>query len=178
MKKFQRQRVPVKNSGAGYSALLLLAGLMISASCGSSLKSEARREAEKYWLSKLTKCGDSYYRRERYGERTPTPGRDVYYELKEPKAEVSEDGVTDADKLNGLEWAGTTYLSAHVSRSIGEKEPLDRWSEWSEGPGLEGDVTARMRKEKGRWVVEDYFEVRHAQTGIEFAAVDCSKVPK
>lgn len=161
------------------AATLLLMVTFLSMSCGSSLRSEARREAEKYWLSKLTRCGDSYYRREHFGDRSPTPGKEVYYELKEPDVEVSEYGVGDADKLNGLEWTGTSYLTAKVSRSIGDKVPVNQWTEWANGAGLEGDVAIGIRKEKGQWVMEDKFEEQHtAKTGVEYSSVDCSKIPK
>ena len=162
-----------------YISAFLLMVLFLTSSCGSSLKTEAKREAEKYWLSKLTRCGDSYYRREHFGDRTSTPGKDVYYEMKEPDVEVSEMGITDADKLNGLEWTGTSYLTAKVSRSIGDKEPVNQWTEWANGAGLEGDVAVGMRKEKGQWVVEDKFEEQHtAKTGVEYGSIDCSKIPK
>ncbi len=167
----------MRNAKTIYTALLLTA-LSLFVSCGSSLKREAKREAEKYWLSKLTRCGESYYRREHFGDNTPSPSKDVYYELKEPGAEVSSYGISDADKLNGLEWTGTTYLTAKVSRSIGDKEPANQWTEWTNGAGLEGDVISTIRKEKGQWVVENKFEEQHVKTGVEYAPVDCSKIPK
>jgi len=161
-----------------FTAILLLIAFLISLSCGSASNSEAQGEAKKYWLSKITKCGDSYYRREHFGDSTPTPGKDVYYELREPDVNVTHYGITEADKLNGLEWTGTIYLTAKVSRSIGDKEPTNQWTEWANGPGLEGDMSASMKKEKGQWIVKNEFEEQHTKTGIEYAPVDCSRIPK
>jgi hypothetical protein len=76
------------------------------------------------------------------------------------KAEV----VSEADKLNGVEWRGTSYLraSAHrikqfegPSRVFGQDHPMsnDPWSAWEDG----GGILMQMIKDKGKWTIDYRF---------------------
>src|SRR5437588_12855673 len=63
-------------------------------------KSEAQKEAEKFWSTQITKCGESYYRKE------VLPKKDDYvliYEMKDPTILVEPHKLSEADRLNGVE---------------------------------------------------------------------------
>lgn len=136
----------------------------------SDINEEARKEAEKFWATQITKCGDSYYRR-----REIKDNGSEYFELKEPIVKVAPSQITEADRLNGLEWRGTTSLQLKVSR---EWDPTShRWTPWANG-GLEaGDLSYPMKKVSGEWSINTkrggiFDEV------LRYAPVDCSKIPQ
>src|SRR5438874_2383965 len=60
----------------------------------SSTKSEAQKEAERFWSTQITKCGESYYRKE------VLPKKDDYvllYEMKDPTVLAEPHKLTQAD---------------------------------------------------------------------------------
>src|SRR3712207_3820877 len=68
---------------------------------GSPIDAEAQREAEKFWATQVTKCGDSYYRKE---IRPKKDNYILYFKMKDPEIVVRPNKVSKADRLNSIEW--------------------------------------------------------------------------
>lgn len=156
---------------------MLLILLLFASSCsrkpdaqGSPADAEARAQAEKFWFSQITKCGDSYYR-----ELDLYKGGKEVYEIKEPRVRLVPWKVTDADRLNGVEWQGKAALDATAVREWGTI--LGHWESWSNGVWRMSDYQYTMKKVRGEWSVDTnrgalFEEVSH------YVPVDCSKLPQ
>jgi hypothetical protein len=134
------------------------------------LDAEAKQEAEKFWAGQLTRCGGSYYR-----ETQLKNGDKEFFEIKEPEARLAPRKVTDADRLNGVEWLGMVALEAKAVRVWGSR--LGHWEAWSNGAGRLSDREYPMKKVNGRWDVDTkkggvFDEV------IRYVPVDCSEIPQ
>lgn len=82
---------------------LFLACLSLTKTANSPIDAEAQFEAEKFWATQVTKCGDSYYRKE------ILPKKDnyiIYFQIREPEIVVTSNKVSESDRLNGIEWKG------------------------------------------------------------------------
>lgn len=138
---------------------------------GTSADAEARREAEKFWATQITKCGDSYYRKEVLKKDDYV----LYYQMKNPVVVVTPVKVTEADRLNGIEWKGSTTLRPEASRTWGTEKGA--WYEWKTGPGGVPELTNGMRKVNGVWTVNTERHWAREQTS-RYVPVDCSKIPQ
>ncbi|MCU1264604.1 MAG: hypothetical protein JWM21_922 [Acidobacteria bacterium] len=82
--------------------LLIVTGCFLACTPDSlaprSIDDEAKAEADKFWSTQITKCGNDYYRKLEFYR-----GGESWYELKAPSVRISPAVVTDADRLNGLE---------------------------------------------------------------------------
>lgn len=113
---------------------LVATTLIISfcSSCSSSsqqtdpLISEARLEAEKFWASKFAKCEDSYY-----GSVDVLSMYKHLYQLREPTLTIVPLPVTEADKLNSIEWLGMTSFIPRVYRLNIFKAADQSWTGWT-----------------------------------------------
>lgn len=155
------------------SACILLSACWTDfGSAVSSTKSEAQKEAEKFWSTQITKCGESYYRKE------VLPKKDNYvllYEMKDPTILAETHKLTEADRLNGLEWDGTTTFSPKASR-VWAQDP-GSWYEWKKGMGNVPELTYPMKKVKGQWSVDTKRMWAREETS-KYVPVDCSQIPK
>jgi hypothetical protein len=98
---------------------------------------EANEQAKAQWEQLLTKCGESYlYKGDRYS---------TLHEYRDISLEESPRSLTEADKLNGILWAGMFTLKAKASRkqSLFSKE----WSKWKDG----GILEFKAQNVKGKW---------------------------
>lgn len=127
---------------------------------------EAEKQGEMYWASKtFSKCGDSFY-----GVYSAN-GR--IFQLKDPFLftwhDMDDRTFTEADKLNGLEWVGNTYIHSKAYRFYKDGE----WSQWfdSSPAGLYDKMSTSIRKIKGKWV----FGID--ENGDRFEALPCSQIP-
>lgn len=115
--------------------IMLIFLLSFGSSCSSGSSGPGNREAYKtasdYWYSGLSKCGDSYYakRNEKYNNEL--------IQIKDVSVKVLAENLAEADKLNGIEWVGYTFLihSAHRSYTPpkdtgGYYEVKGGWGEW------------------------------------------------
>jgi hypothetical protein len=148
---------------------------IFSASCSfpvasgeSALTKEADKLAREYWNSGLTKCGDYYYGRTRrkivpYADEVLLQYKDLVFETKPGK-------VTEADKLNGIEWKGSSYLTPAAYRVYSYKSK--EWEQWRNGAPIGVSTYANLIKQRGEWSVgENIFkEMRHNK-------IDCKDIP-
>jgi hypothetical protein len=143
----------------------------VMSTAGSS-NNEAKREAEKFWATQITKCGESYYRK----EVLPKKGDYVLiYEMKDPTVLVEPHKLSEADRLNGVEWDGTTTFSPKASRVWGQDSGT--WFEWKKGMGDVPELTYPMKKVKGQWSVDTKRTWSREETS-KYVPVDCSQIPK
>jgi len=105
---------------------------------------KAREDFERTWL----KQGDSWF-----GIYTKGLGQHVI-EAKgiSFKAYLAPMGISEADRLNGIEWTGTVEVDASVHR----KKRLDGsgpWAEWKKGlPGI--PMPYSLQKKNGQWNIQ------------------------
>lgn len=133
---------------------------------------EAKEQSQKFWDSMLVKCGDSYFGVLTFaGEDVPSQRRIV--QIKEPEIIVTEaEGEgSQADKLNGVEFSGKTFISASASRNYND----GKWGEWSERTMAtpSGTTSTTVRKVKGKWQFGISKESR-----FRFTPTTCSSIPK
>lgn len=140
---------------------LLLVGLLIVAWVGKQLFPPEQRVATRLWNSMLTKRGKSHFLAlEAHPYYFPDHffnGNEMF--LIELKIELKSIRITtwnsyrlnQADKLNGWEWIGKTYLSAAAFRARSydkhNRQQPEVWSEWYAGLKLEAD----LEKRNGHW---------------------------
>jgi hypothetical protein len=153
-------------------AYLSLACSSLTGAGGSSLDSEARREAEKFWAAQVTKCGDSYYRKEALIKKD---GYVIYYQMKDPKVEVLPQPVSEADRLNGIEWKGSTAFVPGASRTWNTERKS--WSDWGKGAWGVPELNYGMGKAKGEWSVNTKRDWTREETS-RYEPVDCSQLPQ
>lgn len=133
------------------------------------LEGEAKKAAEEFWGTKITKCGNSHY----------TAGEGlVFHEFMGLSIGVFPSPISEIDKLNGIEWKGLTRLFAKATRAYHPKgwegwgPDSARWLDWIEGAKVEGkDVDALISKKKGRWHVDP------VGSSIIMKAIKCSEIP-
>ena len=120
----------------------------------SSLDREAAEYAMELW--KPTRTGESYC----VCEIKPTVKMKTVFELRQVVLDVQPQPVTEADKLNGIEWHGAVVLFAKARRYYcsqrGYGVPDNGWSEWASPPiydpfglGLRLD----LRRTGGKWEI-------------------------
>jgi hypothetical protein len=125
---------------------------------------EAQQAAEQFWYSALTKCGDSYYAKD---NREITGFELLTYQFNEPSVVIWSRKLTEADRLNGLEWDGSATLRAKTSRSH-----VVNWGGWSNGSIFTGNMIV-LKKINGRWLPFGRENSRHP-----LKKIDCQDVPK
>jgi len=176
-----------KKSGwlvAGVVLLLLLVGVgavvlrlsyvqpQTSRDDGDPIYNEAKEQSQKFWDSMLVRCGDSYFGVLTFaGENVPSQRRIV--QIKEPEIIVTEtEGeISQADKLNGVEFSGKTFISASASRNYND----GKWGEWSERTLAtpSGTTSTTVRKVKGRW----HFGIGK-ESRFRFTPTTCGTIPR
>jgi len=179
--------------------------LIVSAGCGSSLENEALKRAKEAY--KLTQLGGSYYLCEtteaesgpppKIGEFTSRRLSKTLYELRSIRFEVSSRELSEADRLNGIEWAGWVHLKADAFRRYcpqpdSGSEPDKTWSQWiSDAPAAKPSASAgrnkyidamMITKTKGQWeVVPAPQSVERLFSGVgnlTFKQVEQSDLPR
>jgi hypothetical protein len=123
--------------------LIILCVLLLGCSSGSKpsqspLDAEARQKGEEYWYSALTKCGDSYY-----GKDEPS---NFTYQFNDVSIELSPTQLTEASRLNGVEWSGFATLRCKTSRLR-----VKTWEPWQNGSAYPL-VNVEMKRVTGKWL--------------------------
>ena len=151
--------------------LLTLVITLFCASCSSSslppdADAEAQKQAQQFVEAQLTKCGDSYY-----GVRKLANDSGLY-QFKNPKVSVKSQELTQADKLNGIEWKGSSTFSAETWRLY---DVTGKWGPWRQGfTSLGIGLGVTMYKHKGQWKFGSDGNLKPNS----YEKVDCSKLPQ
>lgn len=138
------------------------------ASSNLSLDQQAEQQARAFWNARITRCGDDFYTRDR-----------IYvHQFRNLRIEVRARSVSTADRLNGIEYIGSTSVYVGQSRTHSPRSTLYQdagWGRWSEGftSSMGGvGLDASLRKENGRWSVTPS---SISQAGV-LKPVDCSNL--
>jgi hypothetical protein len=175
MAKINIRALPGKAAAFLCAATLMclsLACSYLTGTGGSSLDAEARREAEKFWEAQISKCGDSYYRKEKLIKKDDYV---IYYQMKDPKVQVLPQPMSEADRLNGIEWKGSTAFIPAASRIWNTEKK--GWSDWGKGAWGVPDLNYGMNKAKGAWNVNTKRDWTREETS-RYEPVDCSQIPQ
>lgn len=149
-----------------YLRLILLALIVFSPSCGTNThgtNTEAQRMADKFWETRLIKCGDSLY------DITAIYLR----EYKGGGLLVEAAPLTEADKLNGYEWNGQTWINATAYR-----EYRGTWGEWIQGRAYDAPgrrTFIHMSKKNGRWFYENVEADSYTASSRKLS---CDQIPR
>lgn len=134
--------------------------LMPTGTTKSGIEAEAQQEAEKYWGSLLTKCAGAIYGKDN------RQAVDQVYEFRDTSIRVKSRTLSDADRMNGIEWSGNAYLDSKTSRVL----TGDKWGPWRDGSIYLN--SEKMEKVHGRWK----FGVS-ADARPPLKTFDCSDLP-
>lgn len=142
--------------------------LLLIVGCQIGIEREAQAKAEQFWNTKITKCGDSYF----------TRLDEEIIELKGVNYELLTQPISQSDKLNGIEFNGTTILTA-TSRRVYSR---NQWGAWGEGPKYKDEmgiywpyksVIASVMKKNGQWAVEPAWMT----SSMLLTTISCDSVP-
>ena len=152
-------------------AIMTLAAAFFCVSCGSAslmpnVDNEPQEQAQKFVEAQLTKCGDSYYGVRKIGNDSGL------YQFKNPKVSVKSQELTEADKLNNVEWKGNSTFSAETWRLY---DVTGKWGPWRQGfTSLGVGLGVTMYKQKGQWKFGSDGNLKPNS----YEKIDCSKLPQ
>ena len=170
--------------GTGTIVVLLIATSITSADV---LDKEAEAEAGRVIWPLWTQCGEFHITKVVIppGRRGSGAGGSFITQVKGAHLVAQGQPLTEADRLNALEWHGVVRFTALASRvhgpirlSRGEREP-PQWSQWREGAPSNYD--RRLEKRQGKWQV---FVAKNATTGTasdvakETQPIACAELPR
>jgi hypothetical protein len=179
----------------------ILVHLLLLSACPSlmepAIKREARAKAQEWWDASVSRCGGDYYtkimrddivmagRVFEIEDKPPIQFKPVTYEL-------LEEPITEADRLNGVEWKGyATFPTKLTFRYYDSRNK--KWSSWREGTiiyqpnelrelrnkiigrELDAPLIQELRKEKGKW---NYERGDSEKDTANLAKPNCSEIPK
>lgn len=170
--------------------IALLTISFCSSSCSqdgqSGVQKEAEARAKAWWDASVAKCGDAYYTRVKWSDLVmgQLVRKDELYQLKNASYYVKETPISEATKLNGVEWQGRIIFVATAYR---KRSPDDsEWSAWLEGvPPSQSDFATMVEahslldkgfnKVKGQWSIgEDGKDIDGKSTHTK---PNCSEIP-
>lgn len=151
--------------------VMTLAAALFYVSCSSAsvlpnADAEAQEQALRFAEAQLTRCGDSYF-----GVRKIASDNGLY-QFKNPKVSVKSQDLTQADKLNSIEWKGNSTFTAEAWRLY---DVTGKWGPWRQGfTSLGVGLGVTMYKQKGQWKFGSDGNLKPNS----FEKVECSKVPQ
>lgn len=153
------------------AAMVIIACSLPGAAAGP--EAEAKKIAKDYWLSVITKCGDSHYFRDISRSCGGCSPGNALVQLQDPAVTTTIEPVSEATRLNGIEMKAYTKVSAKAYRTYA---PATGWDKWRTPTGL-GTMTPStgMFLRGGKWIF-GFPEHQPLEPGWE--AVDCSQIPE
>jgi hypothetical protein len=121
-----------------------------------SIEREAKNAATDYWRGIISRCGESSFIGDNVTNVRPY-GSDYLnvIELKDYEIEVESKQLTDADKLNGIEWQGVTQINVKTARYNAGDNFQGEWFDVNDRgfpKYLRLEARRFMSKRKGEWV--------------------------
>ena len=146
-----------------YSLLLLS---LLTFSCSAPAKSEIDKEAEsvaqQWWERTAVKCGEGYFANAKWTDEMSGVIFDSkgLFQLKNASYTLrkSVKPLTEASRLNGVEWVGEIEVQASSHRTYYEDKK--EWGGWGDGVPSSGNPFASngppilhtfLEKSKGEW---------------------------
>lgn len=126
----------------------------------SAIDAEAQQQAEKYWGALLTKCAGGIYGQDN------RQAVDQIYEFRDVTIRVKSRPLSDADRMNGIEWSGDANFDSKTSRVL----TAGKWGPWRDGSILLN--SQKMEKINRQWKFGVSAEARSP-----LRAFDCSALP-
>jgi len=159
------------------TATASLSGIPVQIKKGSptSTDLEAAKVALDLW--KPTKIGKSYYLF--YYLYQANYETKAIFELRGPMIYVRPQEISEADKLNGLEWKGRVNFASEATRSCllaSPDAPINQWSEWwSSAVSTDAGFSFELVKSNnGKWV----FHREGGHPILTFAEITEADIPK
>jgi hypothetical protein len=157
--------------------VVILATWLAASSCSFSaasgeaaLTKEADNLAREYWYAGFSKCGDYYYARS-MSRAAGRITRGVLYQYKDLVIETKSVKITQADRLNGIEWKGTSYLNP-----VAHRQYLNESKTWTKWYNVEPSGPPRyinILKQNGAWSVG-----MNVIEEAKYQKVDCEDIPE
>ena len=99
-------------------------------------------------------------------------------EIKNPKFTVDADDVSQADKLNGIDWHGTVDMKWDAYRLFDR----GRWTQWLDGGGdFEHSVASTesvfINHTNGRWMHDSDYSGQRDFAGMPRKPISCGTLP-
>jgi hypothetical protein len=123
-----------------------------------SLDGEAAAAVRDLWEQHTTKCGDSYY--SIGGGLEP----ETIHQYKDVSFDVRSQSLTEANRLNGIEWNGRVAIKARLLRD--NRDGV--WQEWRQNQSGGYDIGATKRQ--SGWSVLQLLHVTQQRK------IDCAQV--
>ena len=127
--------------------------------------SEAKSVARRIWAERFGECSDSLF-----GLYKITEASYDVYQYNNADIDVEEQKVSQAEKLNGVEWKGITHLKPQTYRSW---DPVSKkWTIWRNGSPIMGPsfgLTERFEKRGGQWA--------YSHSSL-YRKIECSEIPQ
>lgn len=137
-----------------------------------------QKAAEELLAQKITKCGNSHYTKDLDPGGYPLG----LYEFKNLSIQITASPLTEADKLNGIEWKGTVILVAKATRAFKVPGMLEggkvgatkqEWLDWESGAKIDHQsVYGSLLKKKGRW----HLQLQIGVMGLNLKPIKCSEI--
>lgn len=115
------------------------------------LTAEAKRRGEEILLKYSRKVGDSWFTMTRFEGSYWTLHQSKRYQIHSEYEDGGTFTPTDADRLNGLQWAEYVRCNWSLNRVYLQDASPPRWSEWADGPSV---TSVKMILKNGVWGYE------------------------
>lgn len=137
-----------------------------------------QKAAEELLAQRITKCGNSHYTKDLDPGGYPLG----LYEFKGLSIQITASPLTEADKLNGIEWKGTVILVAKASRAFKVPGMLEggkvgatkqEWLAWENGAKIDHqNISGSLVKRNGRW----HLQLQIGVMGVNLKPIKCSEI--
>jgi hypothetical protein len=156
---------------------LLIGIILLSFFCSCSFNSEAENKAIEKWSSVLTKCdGNTYLIFSDYNSVYNYQEVQVI-QLNDYVIETKVGRISEADKLNGIEWVGKSQLKAKASRICYFRNGRlnEKWSNWNNWNTSE---SFSLTKENGRWKIGPFEREEYIYREGRYIYKECNELKK
>src|SRR5271157_2071175 len=111
---------------------------------------ELKSHVDQFWSSRVRSCDGSWYSAHYFGTSKQDEALDGYIEYKNVHWTTTPKPISQADSLNGVQWRGTTTLTAVACRWAASKGA--EWQPWANGTGTQ-DPSVDATKINGVWTI-------------------------
>jgi hypothetical protein len=134
---------------------------------------EAVKQGEIFWANQFSKCGDAFFGTEPESDGMGNWVGVRIYQLKDAFIltinDMEGNPLTEADKLNGIQWKGKTLITCSAYRFYSK----GKWSSWYDWWQPSTDCERTLVKIKDNW---DFYP-SHIERYRWFKAIACNEVP-
>ncbi len=115
----------------------------------------AKDNAERYVGARFLRCGADYFSKKHIPGGLGASSLSRVYQYKKLHWELVPESVSEADKLNGIEWRGKIVMKASAKRTHVEADyNYNRPAGWLSWEDFAGSITFRQQKINSEWAVQ------------------------